>query len=340
MCFSKMGRIVTVVFLVMLTSQADARLFKVATLSPEGSVWMQKMREGAEELAQKTNNRVRIKYYPGGVMGDDKAVLRKIRIGQLHGGAVIGGSLSKFYPDNQIYSLPLKFRSFEEIDYVRKHLDPCIIDGLEEGGFVVFGIAEGGFAYVMSNSPIRTVNEMRQQKVWIPDNDPMILEAIKAFGVTPIPLSIADVRAGLQTGLINTVATPPIGAIALQWHTQIKYLMDEPFLYIYGVLAVDRKIFKKLSPEDQRAFREIMGQIFLDLDRLNRQDNVKALDVLRKQGVEFIKIPTESRKKWYDDASEVPRRLVETGRLSKNMMSTLETLLKAYRSTKQSGVDE
>lgn len=340
MCFSKIIRIITIVFLVMLTSQADARLFKIATLSPEGSVWMQKMREGAKELAQRTNNRVRIKYYPGGVMGDDKAVLRKIRIGQLHGGAVIGGSLSKFYPDNQIYGLPLKFRSFEEIDYVRKHLDPCIIDGLEEGGFVIFGIAEGGFAYVMSNDPIRTVNEMRQQKVWIPDNDPMILEAIKAFGITPIPLSIADVRAGLQTGLINTVATPPIGAIALQWHTQIKYLMDEPFLYIYGVLAVDRKAFKKLSREDQGAFREIMGHIFRDLDRLNRQDNVKALDALRKQGVEFIKIPAESLKKWYDDASEVPRRLVETGRLSKNMISTLEALLKEYRSTRQSGVDE
>jgi TRAP-type C4-dicarboxylate transport system substrate-binding protein len=168
----------------------------------------------------------------------------------------------------------------------------------------------------------------------------MILEAIKAFGITPSPLSIADVRAGLQTGLINTVATPPIGAIALQWHTQIKYLMDEPFLYIYGVLAVDRKAFKKLSIEDQGAFREIMGHIFRDLDRLNRQDNVKALDALRKQGVEFIKIPAESLKKWYDDASEVPRRLVETGRLSKNMISTLEALLKEYRSTKQSGVDE
>ncbi len=112
-------RIILVMLLVVLTGQAQAMLFKIATLSPDGTVWMQKMREGASELAQKTDNRVQIKYYPGGVMGDDKAVLRKIRIGQLHGGAVVSGSLTRYYPDNQIYSMPLKFKSFEEVDYVR-----------------------------------------------------------------------------------------------------------------------------------------------------------------------------------------------------------------------------
>ena len=327
-----MIRIITIVLIVMLAGQAQAMRFKIATLSPEGSVWMEKMREGAEELARKTDNRVTIKYYPGGVMGDDKAVLRKIRIGQLHGGAVVGGSLSKFYPDNQIYSLPLMFRSFKEVDYVRKHLDQRIAQGLEKGGFVTFGIAEGGFAYVMSTVPIRTVNEMRRQKVWIPNNDTMILETVKAFDITPFPLSIADVQAGLQTGLINTVTTPPIGAVALQWHTQIKYLMYEPFLYIYGVLAVDRKAFAKISTHDQRIFRETMGRIFRELDRLNREDNVNALEALRKQGIEFIKPSSEALEKWCADAREIPKRLINAGKLSQNMVNTLENLLKEYRS--------
>ncbi len=338
MSIPKITLFVIVILTIIWTDNIQAIRFKIATLSPDGSVWMQKMRKGAKEIAQKTDNRVKVKYYPGGVMGDDKAVLRKIRIGQLQGGAVVSGSLSKFYPDNQIYSLPLKFKSFQEVDYVRKHLDQRIIDGLEKGGFVTFGIAEGGFAYVMSNFPIRTVNEMRQQKVWIPDNDPMILETIKAFDIIPIPLSIADVRVGLQTGLINTVATPPIGAVALQWHTQLKYVMDEPFLYIYGVLAVDRKAFKKMSVNDQLIFRRIMGRIFRDLDRINREDNVKAREALRKQGIKFIKVPDESLTKWYKDASAVPRQLIETGKLSQGMVDTLETLLQDYRS-KQSNVD-
>lgn len=323
----------TVVFLMMmLPGQALGIRLKIATLSPEGSVWMQKMREGSQELARRTNNRVRIKFYPGGVMGDDNTVLRKIRIGQLHGGAVVGGSLTKYFKDSQIYGLPMKFKSFEEIDYVRRQLDQRIIDGFEKGGFVTFGIAEGGFAYVMATVPIRTVEEMRRQKVWVPDNDKTILESVQAFGIKPIPLSIADVRAGLQTGLINTVTIPPIGAIALQWHTQIKYLMDEPFLYIYGVLAVARKVFEKLSPDDQRLFREIMGRVFKELDRLNRQDNVKAKEALRKQGIEFIKPDADDLKQWYDNAAAIPERLVKAGKLSREMVNTLESLLKDYRS--------
>ena len=326
-----MIRIIVMLLVVMLAGQAQAARFKIATLSPEGSIWMEKMRDGAEELARRTDNRVRIKYYPGGVMGDDKAVLRKIRIGQLQGGAFVGGSLSEFYRDNQIYSLPLFFRSFKEVDYVREHLDKRIMDGFEKGGFVTFGFAEGGFAYVMSTVPIRTVEEMRGQKVWIPDNDSMILEAVKAFDITPIPLSIADVRAGLQTGLINTVTTPPIGALALQWHTQIKYLLDEPFLYIFGVLAVDRDAFLKISPADQKIFREIMGDVFKALDRRNREDNIKALETLGNQGIEFVKPSPEALKKWRQDASEVPKRLVETDRLSQEMVDTLGNLLKEYR---------
>jgi TRAP-type C4-dicarboxylate transport system substrate-binding protein len=147
-------------------------------------------------------------------------------------------------------------------------------------------------------------------------------------------LSIADVRAGLQTGLINTVTTPPIGAVALQWHTQINYLMHEPFLYIYGVLAVDRRAFAKISPDDQRIFREVMGRKFRELDRLNREDNVNALEVLRKQGIEFIKPSDEALRKWYHDAETVPKRLVNAGKLSQDMVNALETLLTEYRSTK------
>jgi TRAP-type C4-dicarboxylate transport system substrate-binding protein len=127
--------------------------------------------------------------------------------------------------------------------------------------------------------------------------------------------------------------------VALQWHTQIKYLTNEPFLYIYGLLAVDRKAFEKISPFDQRVFREIMGRVFRDLDRLNRQDNVKALEALRKQGIEFVKVPPESLAEWLNDASAVPRRLIETGRLSREMVDTLENLLKDYRS-KHSEADE
>ncbi|MEZ4526819.1 MAG: TRAP transporter substrate-binding protein DctP [Desulfobacterales bacterium] len=305
---------------------------KIATLSPEGSFWMEKMREGGAEVEKQTQGRVKIKYYPGGVMGDDKAVLRKIRIGQLQGGALVSGSLADVFPENQIYGLPLKFKSFEEVDHVRRHMDALIAEGMEKGGFVTFGLAEGGFAYIMSAQPIRTVADLRQRKIWIPDNDPAILEAVKPFDISPIPLSIADVRAGLQTGLIDTVATSPIGAVALQWHTQVNYLTDLPFLYIYAVLAIDKKAFSEISPADQPAVREIMGRVFHEIDRQNRSDNIKALEALKNQGITFVQPPPEALEEWYKRAAEVPERLLGAGRFSRKTVEMFDGYLREFRS--------
>lgn len=308
---------------------------KIATLSPEGSFWMQKMRDGASQVLEKTDHNVEFKFYPGGVMGDDQVVLKKIRLGQLQGGAVVSGSLAGVYPDNQVYNLPVVFKTYEEVDYVRRTMDPVIKKGFEDKGFVIIGIAEGGFAYVMSQAPVRTVSDLIKQKMWIPDNDSTSLETVRAFGVSPIPLSIADVRAGLQTGLINTVTTSPIGAIALQWHTQIKYLTETPLLYIYAMLAVDRDAFNKLTPGQQEIVRDVMGRAFNEIDKQNRIDNVKALEALQKQGVEFINIPEDVRAEWQTKASAVAKRLIESGKLSNEIVSQLESLLAAFRKGKQ-----
>jgi len=316
---------------IFLAQPATAIVLKIATLSPDGSFWMKKMWAGAEEVARKTDRRVRFKFYPGGVMGDERAVMRKIRIGQLHGGAITSGGLSKFFSDNQIYNLPIKFNSFDEVDYVRNRMDTIIVNGHREGGFVTFGIAEGGFAYLMSKTPITTLDELRRTKVWIPDEDAMSLETARAFGITPIPLSIAEVRTALQTGLIDTVTTSPIGAIALQWHTQINYLTDTPLIYLYAVLAIDRKAFDKISPQDQQIVNDVMRRVWKEIDRQNRQDNINAMQALRNQEIQFVKPADPEQLEWKRTASVVPRRMIESGALSRDIVIKLEKYLQDYR---------
>lgn len=325
--------IIGLFFLQILSVQATT--FKIATLSPDGSMWMTEMRAGAKIIKEKTSGRIKFKFYPGGVMGDNKAVLRKIRIGQLHGGALTAGSLTRFYTDNQIYSLVLKYKSQGEIDYVRKTLDPVIMAGLEKGGFVTFGLAETGFAYVMSTkNPVSSVAQLKKQKAWIPANDPVALEAIRAFEVTPIPLPLGDVLAGLQTGLIDTIAASPIGALALQWHTQIKYITELPILYSYGTLAISNKAFKKAKPDDQKIIRQVMGKIFHEIDEQNKKDNKAAYAALKKQDIIFVK-PTQAEiKEWHKYADAAQKRLISSGRITKGMVSRVDKLIKAYRSRK------
>jgi len=324
---------VLVLVLTLGGGTAEAVVLKIATLSPDGSNWMVKMREGAAKVAEMTQGRVQFKFYPGGVMGNDDAVLRKIRIGQLQGGAFTGGALSGYYPDAQIYAMPLKFKSLEEVDYVRQHMDTVIQEGLEKNGFVSFGLADGGgFAYIMSNAPITDVDTLKQSKVWVPAHDKMINEAMAGFGLSPISLSIADVRTGLQTGLIDTVANTPEGAIIFQWHTQIKYLTRLPIAYIYGILAIDRGAFDRVAPEDQTIVREVMAQIWSEMNAMNRERFSDAMTALEKQGIQFVDPQPDLQAAWYDKAAGINHRIVDAGYITPGMVHMLDEHLAAFRS--------
>jgi len=310
---------------------AYATVFKIATLSPEGSYWMNVMRAGADEVAKKTNNRVQIKFYPGGVMGDDMAVLRKIRIQQLQGGAITLGAVSSFFPDSQVYSLPMLFRSLEEVGYVRSKLDTVILQGLEKNGLVSFGLVGGGFAYVMSLKPITSVAELRISKAWVPSSDELAMEAVKAYNVQPIPLPLGDVLTGLQTGLIDTVAAPPVATIALHWHTQVRYLTDMPLLYSTALLIIDKNAFNKLSSQDQQILRDVMGRVFSEIDRQNRIDNKSAFAAIQAQGIELVKPDAAQLQEWRSYAASATARLVESGKISKNILQSVEQYLTEFR---------
>ncbi len=315
-----------------LGSAAQAAVLKIATVSPDGSSWMKTMRAAASDIEKQTDGRVRFKFYPGGVMGSDEAVMRKIRIGQLQGGAMPGGALERIYPAAQVYTLPLKFRSFEEVDYVRQRMDEQIVAGYEKGGFVTFGLGEGGFAFILSKHAIRSVADLRSHKVWIPNNDPGALLAVNTFGVHPIPLNLADVLAGLQTGLVDTVASSPIGTIALQWHTQVSYMSDLPIMYFYAVLAIDKKAFYRMSDADQALVRKVMGAAFKTIDAQNRKDNVEAQAALEKQGIAQVELTDAQRDEWYRMARQAEQNLLDKGLLSREALDELNGYLDEVRS--------
>ncbi len=315
----------------VLALPASAATFKVATVSPDGSIWMKLLRQGAGEIAERTDDRVKFKFYPGGVMGDDKAVMRKIRSGQLHGAVLTAGGVNRIYPDIELYGLPMIFQDMAEVDHVRGLLDKTMMKGLQEQGFIGFGIAEVGFAYAMSKAKVETFDEVRSQKVWIPDGDRAAELAIRTFDITPIPLSIADVLGGLQTGLINGVAVPPVAAIALQWHTQLKYVFDLPLIYVYGLLTVRDRQFDGLSDGDQAIVREVMAEVVGQVNAQNRKDHERAVEVLKAQGLVFT-VPSEAEAtRWKELAKGAKAEMINEGLISVDLVDQLDASLAEYR---------
>ena len=212
-------------------------------------------------------------------------------------------------------------------------MDSLLLKGLESKGYVSFGIAEVGFAYAMSKQAVETVGEAREQKVWTPDGDPGSARAVAAFGIKPIALSIADVYSGLQTGLINGVAVPPVGAIALQWHTQLDHVLDVPLLYVYGLLAVSEGQFKKLSEADQLLVREVMGEAVRQVNARSRKDHERAITALKAQGLLWHRPEALVVQEWQTFADQAIVKLVDEGFVSRPMYESLLRHLTDYRAT-------
>lgn len=315
------------------SSSTFAIVLKIATVSPEGATWMVEMREGAKEIEKRTEGRVKFKFYSGGVMGSDESVLRKIKIGQLQGGAVTGGSLFNIYPDLSVYSLPFFFQSFKEVDAVREKLDPILISGLEEKGFVTFGLGEGGFAYLMSNEKLLTKEDVRRKKVWVITGDRISEALLKSADVSPIPLPISDVMTGLQTGLIDTIATSPIAAISLQWHTRVKYLTDAPISYFFGMLTVNKKSFDKISTKDQVVVREVMANTFAKINAQNRIDNERAREALVNQGIKFVELSNDILKDWKKTANNAIQTLIQEKLVNPEVYKKMQGIISSYRAS-------
>jgi TRAP-type C4-dicarboxylate transport system substrate-binding protein len=323
----------TLVFACLMASTPGvfAVTLKIATLSPDGSYWMEKMRAGGDEIEKQTGGRVSLKFYPGGVMGDDATVLRKMRLHQLQGAAVTSGALTSVYPDIQLYNLVLLFEDTKEVDYVRQKMDAELMQGMEQQGMVALGFADVGFAYMMSTVPIRTLADMRSQKAWAPDDNKIAVSALQAFDISPIPLPLRDVLMGLQTGMINAVAGSPVGALALQWHSKIKYVTDLPMLYLFGVLTIDKAVFDTIAPADQQVVRTVMAGVIKEIDQHSREDNLQAIDALKNQGVEFVRPTEEAEAEFRQKIAATNSEFERTAGLSADMTAKLHRYLDEFR---------
>jgi TRAP-type C4-dicarboxylate transport system substrate-binding protein len=310
---------------------ASATTFKIATLAIDGSGWMKAMRAAAADVEEATQGRVKFKFYPGAVMGDDTTVLRRMRLGQLHGAALAAGSLTSAYTDVQLYNLPMVFRDLDEVDYVRERLDRRLMRGLSANGYEALGFAELGFAYAMSSVEATSVADVRGLKVWVPVGDPGTQRTAEAFGIAPIPLTMADVLAGLQTGLINAVTIPPIGAVALQWHTQLDYVLDLPLLYVFGTMVLSNSSFSKLSAADQETVRRLVGAALAGIDAQSRADHESALAALQQQGLVLMHPGADEFSEWQSYADAATARMLETGVVTQTGYDALNTYLLEYR---------
>lgn len=309
----------------------EPHVLKFATLAPEGSTWMKVMNELNDELQKKTDGRVKFKMFAGGIQGDEKDVVRKVRIGQLQAAGFTGVGLGQIAPAVRILDAPWLFRSSAESDFVQKKFAKELDEAVLKGGYVNLGFTDLGSVYVFSKNKISSPDDMRRQKMWVWEGDPIAQAAYAALGVSPIPLSIVDVMSSLETGLIDAVYGPPMGVIALQWFTRTKYIYNVPIADSNGAVLVSKKAVDELSQADRKTLLELGAKYMKKLNELSRKENADALVSLQKQGLQLSEKPSQAQLEEYEALGRKARQSLVGKLYSQQLLDSVEKALAEFR---------
>lgn len=314
---------------------AEETVIKFATLAPEGSTWMKIMQEWNRELIEKSGGKMRFKIYSGGVSGDEKDVVRKIRLGQLHAGGFTGVGLGEIAPKVRLLDAPFLFLDTGEVDHIYQTFDKEWNAAFEKSGYILLGWAEVGFVYFFVNEPIQTLADLKKVKMWMWEGDPIAEAAFKTLGVNPIPLSITDVMTSLQTGLINGVYSSPLAILALQWFTRTKYMYDFQLANAAGAVLISKPFFDKIPANLQSLLLETGKQHLTQLTQLSRKENKAAMETLKKNGVKMI-APEAKEIESYRAVGEKARKALVGKLYDEDLLNRVESTLEQFRSRKKS----
>lgn len=266
---------------------ADNLEVRMATLAPDGSSWMKILGKGSAEVATKTENRVTIKYYAGGVQGDERDVVRKINLGQLDGAALTSVGLSMVEESIRVLELPRLFNSVEELDYVADKVWPYYQKKFEKKGFTLQDRGEVGWVYFMTKSEPKSIDALKSSKMWLWGDDAIMKTTFKRLGMSGVPLGVPEVEPALTTGRIDGCYGSPLAAVALQWNTKIKYVTSMPISFSIGATIIKTDSLNKISADDQKLMAKIAKGMQKTLRKQIRKDNDSALKQMERKGVKI-----------------------------------------------------
>jgi TRAP-type transport system periplasmic protein len=263
---------------------------KIATVAPRGSMWMRIFNKMKAKILKETGGEVKIRYYPGQVQGDERDVVRKMRSGQLDGGAFTAIGLAQLNPQSLILQMPMMFKTYASLDKVRTALEPTFEESFRKKGFELLGWGEIGWIYLFGKNKVTSLADLKKQKIWVWDADPISKKMYREVGIKPRLLGLPQVLPALNTGIVNTISNSPLGCMALQWHSKVKFMAERPIAVGVGATVINKAIFDKLSPEHQAILKKVSAKYHRAMIKRIRKDNDKALAALKSGGIETVKM--------------------------------------------------
>ncbi len=280
---------------------------KMATLAPEGTDWHGMLIEMGQKWKNATKGKVKLRIYPGGVLGDERDMVRKMRIGQIHAAGMTAEGLSEIVSEFSGYFVPLAYQNSDDVAAVTEKLLPEFKLKLEEKGFKLLYLGELTWVYWFSSEPIRTPEDLKKRKFFTWAGDFKWEKVYKNAGYTPVPLASTDILSSLQTGLINTIPMPPIYALAQQSFSIANNMLDLKWGVLMAGIVVDLNTWNKIPQK----YHQDLIDITMSIQEKNKNNNAErqAIDAMKQYGLTIHTINDEERALWDEEVNRVSKYL-------------------------------
>lgn len=320
-----------------LTLPAAARAgdkikFKFGTLAPDNTPWSKLLKDFEAEIGKRTNGEVQMKTFLNGVLGDERAMLQKMKFGQLTGGGFSTGGIATVVPELQMFEIPFLFRSPEETDYI---LDEVVRDDmaklLEAKGLYLMMWAENGWIdFGNQKRAVHGPADLKDVK-WFTQESDVGLTFYKTLGATAVPLAVPEVLSSLQTGIVEGYDTTPVFASGAQWYSQTKYWTVSHHRYQPAAVVIDLKFWNKLSPENQQIVKDIAKELQPRVRSEVRGLDKDLLKGFKDHGIQINELSAAERAAFEKATAKVGDELVAKGIVPKALLEKTRKALADYR---------
>ena len=268
----------------------DTVTVRLATLAWDGSPWHKLLKEMGDEWQRDTQGRVRLRIYPGGVVGDDPDLVRKIRIGHLQAGTLTISGLSEIDDAFNVFTVPMFFDSYEEFTYVQDQLTPVLKRRLEAKGFVLLHWGYGGWVHIFSKRRVENVDDLRRVKMFTWAGDDRMVQVWRSNGFRPVALASTDILMGLQTGLIEGIPTPPLAALISQWYRHTRYMLEPGVSPLVGATVISLEAWNRIPARDRPAMLRAASKAGNGLAVQIPEKDRGAVTQMQARGLEVIRL--------------------------------------------------
>jgi TRAP-type C4-dicarboxylate transport system substrate-binding protein len=317
---------------VMLLSAAGlcgaAPVIKLATVLPSGTSYHQILQTMGQEWR---NGGVTLTIFAGSQMGDEADIVRKMRVGALQAGVLSVVGLSEI--DKAVTALqymPMMFRSLEEVDYVRRKLEPDLERRLLEKGFLVLFWGDVGWIRFFSRDPVLHPADLRKEKVFVWAGDNHQVDIMKSMGYQPVPLVTGDMLPGMQSGMITAVALAPFYALAGQVYGRANHMLEINWTPLVGATVILKKSWDALPAASREGLMKAARVAGVEMKARGRIEGDLSVEAMKKRGLKVQAVPPEVEAEWRKMAEEVYPKIRGT-MVPADMFDQVQGLLKEYR---------